>query len=105
MSEVTGGDGERSIALPFADKPANLNGELVGDVSVCEAVCASFEQSSCTTGEEQLMRDMILQTLWQPHINLALHAATQSVERARMSHHRRVAHGAAAAAHFRTRGH
>ncbi|KAG5177964.1 light harvesting complex protein [Tribonema minus] len=32
MSEVSSGDDERSVSLPFAAKPANLNGELVGDV-------------------------------------------------------------------------
>lgn len=33
LSEVVAGsDGERSISLPFASKPDNLNGELVGDV-------------------------------------------------------------------------
>jgi hypothetical protein len=33
MAEITTGDDDvRSLSLPFAAKPENLNGELVGDV-------------------------------------------------------------------------
>ncbi len=38
MSQAPVDEDNRSVALPFAEKPQNLNGELVGDVGACFCV-------------------------------------------------------------------
>jgi hypothetical protein len=41
----------RSIALPFAAKPQNLNGELVGDVGACVRACVRCGRWMGGTGD------------------------------------------------------